>query len=406
MDPIQLLQEQITALIDQANAIANSAEALTTEQNQQVEDLLAQAETKKSELENRKRLAEFQNHLASPQPRAKPSPLTNTAPAIRTSKMTDEQRLDVFIATLPKGTRAINAANDVFQEAAGADGGYLLPVDKKTLISLMAPADLIHSRCDIITTTSNATSVPVDADPDWSSDLAATDVAEGAALVEDKASFGKVDALLAKSGVLVRVTREMLEDGTNIGSYITNKLARKLGWKLHAKAIAAALAAGGKITVPKTVGAPTGSAPDLANLQAMLSSMLMQNRANAVWLANPRLETSLQNLKIGDQPVYLIGGSLANPGPSKLMGLPIIFVEGMPAVGAEGDIALADFSTIWGVLKTQGPRIDSSVEAEFKNDTVLYRGYIRSVFVSKWSAPVTRPDGTTAGNVVTVATRA
>ena len=45
-------------------------------------------------------------------------------------------KLDRFVATLPKGLRAIsNAADDLFNEGTNADGKYLLPVDKRQMIS-------------------------------------------------------------------------------------------------------------------------------------------------------------------------------------------------------------------------------------------------------------------------------
>jgi len=171
------------------------------------------------------------------------------------------------------------------------------------------------------------------------------------------------------------------------------------------------LASGGKVTVAKTGGAAAGSPPDFANIKTMFAKMLVSNRTQAVWVANPALQSVFISLAMegaagGLYPLYLPAGGLAGQPHDMLLGRPIIYMDGLPAVGSEGDLFLVDPSTFWCVMKTQGPRIDSSIEAEFKNDTVLYRGYIRSVCVSKWAAVVTRPDATTAGNVVTLAVRA
>lgn len=150
-----------------------------------------------------------------------------------------------------------------------------------------------------------------------------------------------VTATLVKAGVLARVTQEMLEDTTGIGGYVSNKLARKLGWKLHARCIAAFLASGGKVVVAKTAGAVVGSPPDIDNILSMDVSMLDENRANAVWLANPRLKPSLSKLVLGQVPIFLPGG-FAQGIPDTLLGRPIMFVEGLPAVGAAGDLVFAD----------------------------------------------------------------
>lgn len=336
-----------------------------------------------------------------------------TAPAVvpaASPEVEDAVALDRFVAALPKGLRAIvNAAGDQFQEAANADGGYLLPVDKRKLISLIAPPTLIHSMCDTVYTGSNAVIVPTDADADWSTALDANDVAEGAALTEEKVAFGQVTATLTKAGALARVTREMLEDVSGIGSYVVEKLGRKLGWKLHARCVAAIQASGGKITVAKTGGAAVGSAPDIDNILQMDVSMLNENRSNGVWLANPKLKPYLAKLVLGQVPVFMSGGTsgagLADGIPDRLLGRPLFFVEGLPAVGTAGDLIFCDPTSMWQILKSAGPRLEASAEAEFVKDTVLYRGYVRSVCVSKWAATATRVDGSTVGNVVVLATR-
>lgn len=319
--------------------------------------------------------------------------------------------LDAFFGNLPRGARAIqNATGDVFQESAAGDGGYLLPVDKRALISLLLPADTCCAMCDQVFTQSNSITVPVDEDADWSTSLAAGDVAEGAALTESKAAFKSLDLTLAKRGVLTRVTREMLEDNSGIGEYAVNKIARKLAWKLHTVCISAFLASGAKKTIAKTTGAAVGSAPDLANIQKMWTGMLPDHRAGAVWLANPQLETVLQTLSVtgsggGVFPIYIPAGGLSEAPYGKLYGRPVMFMEGLPAIGTEGDLTLVAPSQFYLAMKQAGPRLGVSVDAEFKNDVVVYSGYIRAVCKSKFSAPITRADGSTAGTVVTVATR-
>jgi HK97 family phage major capsid protein len=318
--------------------------------------------------------------------------------------------LNAFFAALPKGFGAIqNTAGDVFQESQGADGGYLLPVDKRKFVSLIAPPTLMHSMCDTVFTPSNAVTLPIDSDTDWSTSLGANDVAEGAALTESKIGLGQVTATLVKAGALARVTREMLEDNTGIGEYVLGKIARKLAWRLHARCVTACLASGGKVTVAKTTGAAAGSAPDIDNILAMDVSMLDTNLANAVWLANPKLKPYLAKLVLGQVPVFMQGGTtgagLAQGIPDRLLGRPIFFVEGLPAVGTVGDLMLCDPTSMFQVLKTQGPRLEVSTEAEFVKDTVLYRGYVRSVCVSKWAATAQRADTSAVGNVVVLATR-
>jgi HK97 family phage major capsid protein len=385
--------------------LSNVATLQASEKPEDVETLvnvLDEAEKLQATIATKERAEKLQAHAAAPAP----VPVKRVAPAaVATPKL--QNKLDAFIAALPGGAHALkNAADDVFQEGQLADGGYLLPVDRRELVKLLAPVEMVHGLCDIIYTTSNATSVPVDEDPVWSSDLAAADVNEGAAPTEDKVAFGLRDLSLAKSMVYVRVTQEMLEDNTGIGAYVTGKLAEKLAWRLHAKAVAAFIASDAKVEVAKTTNAAAGSAPDLANIQAIWGSMLAPMRSKAVWLANPKLEAALQNLVIGTVPVYLPPTGIEGQPFGRLFGRPVMFIEGLPAVGTTGDIMLVDPSSFWLALKTQGARVEASAHAEFKNDIIAYKGAVRSGFKSKFSAPITRADATTAGNVVLLATRA
>lgn len=407
---IDALRQTALSFHQKAMAISDAAEAEGREMSQEevieVSNLTTQFDNLQAQVTTLEKLEAQAAMLNGGQGR-RTAPAPTGAPARVATVGNNANVLNAIVAAMPRGLHAVQAAaGDLFRESQSADGGILLPVDKRALISLLAPPDLIHGRCDITTTTSNAASLPIDADADWSADLAAADVAEGATVDEGKVAFGSVDAVLGKSMVIARVTREMLEDNTGIGEYVLNKLARKLAWKLHAKAITAFLASGGKVTVAKSAGAAAGSAPTLSNIQSMLTSLLTANRMAGVFLANPSLEPLLGNITIGNMPVYLPMGSIANEPYGKLYGRPIVFVDGLPAVGTTGDLAFVDPSTFWGVLKSVGPRVDMSTEAEFKNDIVVYKGSVRSHFVSKWSATVERPDGTDAGNIALVATRA
>lgn len=401
------LAEKIAKRIELLNSIktarndGTAVDALTA--------LVSEAEALSAEIVAEERADALVASLESPaRPQIKPSPVAS-APV---RKPTREAQVDAFYAALPRGERAlVAAANDIFQEAVPADGGYVIPVDKRELMKLIAPEGMVHTLCDTIFTGSNAVTLPLDEDAPWSASLDAGDVAEGAALTEEKIAFTTKTFTLSKAGALARVTNEMLSDVSGFGGYVQGKLGDKLSWKLHARAIAAFLASPAKKTIAKTVAAAAGSAPDLANVQAMWGGMLAQHKASAVWLANPLLEASLQNLRLADAngnvfPVYIPAGGISDSPYAKLYGRPIYFVEGMPAVGTEGDLSLVCPQTFYQVLKASGPRIEYSTEAEFKNDVVLYRGYIRSVCASKHTGLITRADGTTAGNVLTVGTRA
>jgi HK97 family phage major capsid protein len=393
---IDTMKEKLAQLLNEVKTLQSTDdEGAVTELTAKLDE----AEKLQASIVAQERAEKLVAHAAAPAPRIAKPAVTPAAPKL--------SNLDRFFGGMLPGREALrNAADDIFKESVLADGGYLLPVDRRELQKLIAPVELVHSLCDTIYSTSNATSVPVDEDPVWSANLGAADVNEGAAPTEDKVAFGLRDLSLTKSMVYVRVTNEMLDDSTGIGTYLTSKLSEKLAWALHAKAIAAFKASPAKITVAKTGGAAAGSAPDLANIQKIWTGMLAPMRQKAVWLINPALEPALQNLVIGTVPVYLPPTGIEGAPYGRIFGRPVMFTEGLSAQGTEGDVILVDPSSFWMGLKTSGARIEASAHVEFKNDIVAYKGAVRSGFLSKFSGKITRSDSTEAGNVVTLATRA
>lgn len=408
---LQEMREQYGALNTQVDALREQ-DAKTGDKGEDINATLTQLERLVNDIEAAERLENIQKRMSEPVRKTTPSGATAKKAA---TAFNDENEFFRAVANVqlrnqidPRLLR--NAGGDIAQEAQGADGGFLLPVDKRSLQTLLVPPDALCGKTDILLTPSNAVVLPIDDDPVWSSTMGSADVSEGGTLTETKPVFKSVTLSLVKKGVLVRITSEMLEDGTNIGPYVLNKTAQKLQWALDKACFAAFLAAGGKVTIAKTGGAGAGTAPDLANVQKMWTSMLVQHRSNAIWMANPQLETVLQKFSVtgansGIFPIYIPAGGISEAPYAKLYGRPIIFSELAPAIGTEGDLMLVDPSTFFCVMKSGGPRTDVSIHSEFAKDVVGYRSFVRVVCASKFSAKIVRGDGTDAGNVVTVGTR-
>jgi HK97 family phage major capsid protein len=412
MPNLNEMRESYASLTNRITELQNQ-DAKTGDAAVELDNALTEIERLAADIERQERFEAVQNKMGEPQ---RKTALPGATAKKKASAFEDDNQwfravADVALRNQIDPRLLRNAGGDVFQEAQGADGGFLLPVDKRSLQSLLVTPEAICGKTDILLTPSNAVTIPVDDDPAWSTAAGAADVSEGATLTEGKVQFKSLTLSLVKKGVLVRVTSEMLEDGTNIGPYVLGKTAQKLSWSLDKVCFAAFLASGAKIEIAKTVGAAAGSAPDILNVQAMWVKMLIQHRSNAVWLANPQLETALQKMYVtgassGVFPVYIPAGGLSEAPYAKLYGRPIIFSELCPAVGTTGDLMLVDPTSFFCVMKSGGPRTDVSIHSEFVKDVVAYRSYVRVVCASKFSAAITRGDGTTAGNVITVGTRA
>ena len=309
------------------------------------------------------------------------------------------------VATNPDAVRAAAAATYA-GEGTAADGGYLAPTEYSRILDVLlkGPESLL-GLCDNITALTNSIVLPVDEDAPWSvAGIAAANVAEGTVYGPSKPVFKSVQVSLAKYGVLVPVSEELLTDGVNVGGYVAQKSADKLQWKINVAAFAAFMASGAKIVAAKTTGAAVGSAPDIDNVLAMFGNVPTQLRDSAVWLANPRLQTTMMTYVIGQMPVFVPGGSLANAPNDMLLGKRIIWSELCSAVGTEGDLALVAPKAFYAVTKG-APQAAVSTHLYFDADQIAYKTSARVAIKSKFSAPITRPDSTTVGNVATLATR-
>lgn len=397
MDKLIQRRLEVAELVNKLSALKNR----TAAQNTDLDNAIEEFERLTAEIERQDRAANVAATLSTPQ-RRRTSPGSPGVPASRA-----EAELDGWVRNLAANPEAIrNAAGTYAGETTGADGGFLAPPEySRTLeVLLKGPASLL-GLCEEIITTSNSIVLPTDEDPPWSAaGIAAADVAEGAAYGQTKPVVKNVNVILGKTGVLVPVSEELLADGVNVGGYVAQKSADKLAWRLNAKAFSAFMASGAKIVAPKTSGSAAGSPPDMNNVLEMFGNIPAALRDSAVWLANPRLQGVMMTWTIGQTPVFVPGGSLANSPNDKLLGKPIIWTELCSAIGAEGDLMLVAPKAFYAVTKGQ-PKAAVSAHLFFDQDLVAFKCNARVAIKSKFSALITRPDGTKVGNVATLAAR-
>lgn len=396
MEKLIEARNETAAIVNGLMAVENRSEA----QNAELDAAMAKFETLTAEIDRQEKAAAINNVLAQPKARI-------SKPGAVTAPKAGALSLDQFVRAVATNPEQIRAAATTFgNETTGADGGYAVPAEySRTLETLLKGPESIVSLCDNITTLGNSIVLPVDEDPVWSAaGIQPADVAEGAAYGQTKPVIKQLTITLAKTGVIVPVSEEMLQDGVNIGAYVAQKSADKLQWKMNAKAMTAFLASGGLITVAKTGGAAAGSAPDLANVMSMWNSIPAQFRDSAVWIANPRLQTALMSLVIGQMPVFVPGGSLSNRPFDTLLGRPIIWSELCAAVGTVGDLCFVAPKLYYAVTKG-APQAAVSGHIWFDQDITAYKTSVRMAVKSKLSAVITRPDATTVGNCAVLATR-
>ena len=228
------------------------------------------------------------------------------------------------------------------RKGTDADGGFALVTDARSqILQAITGPDSLLGRLESLFTSGNSITLPVDEDPAWSgAGIHSHVVGESVAYTPTTPILKQLSITLAKKGVLVYVTDEMLSDVANIGDFVTRKSAEKLTYALNAAIFAEFLAGASIKTVAKTSGAASGSAPDLANIEAMWVGLHTGFRRNAIWLANPNLEPVLRSMVLANSynSLYMPPGGLAATPYATLMGKPLIFTELAAAIGTTGDL--------------------------------------------------------------------
>ena len=420
MKSIETLRAEALAHVEAAQNIqkvaADESRDITPDEQASITAHLDANDSLVSQLATAERLAAAAQNMAAPQRKTSPAaaPLKGTPgiSATENSKTWDFKGLGDYFGAVNKASqgvydpRLVKNATTYANEGTNADGGFLLPPDFRAGVQklLQGPTN-IFSKLDQIQTQNATITLPVDEDPDWSSQMAlGASLAENATITQVKPVFKQLQITPAKYGVVVPVTSEMLQDGTLIESYLPGKAASKVNWKLNALTYTALMASGSKLATAE--GAATvGQPPQLANLQNMWAALHTTYREDAVWLMNPLMETALQGFVVGNFPVYMPAGGISQSPYATLFGRPVIFSEVCAAVGTEGDAILFSPRSVYAVTKPEGIRVDVDRSIGFNEDMVYYRFIVRAAIKSKLSATVARPDATTCSNIVTTATR-
>lgn len=301
--------------------------------------------------------------------------------------------------------RAIRMAASTYgSEGVGADGGYAVPPDFRTMIlKKVQGEESLLSYTDQMTTTSNEIVLPVDETTPWQSSGGVTTawLGEGATLTGTKPALGAMNVRTNKLAALVPLTDELLADAASMDAYLANKVPDKITSALNAAIFsgtgvgqpAGILGAASAVTVAAE-GGQTAATVNFANITKMWSRMYAPLRAKGVWIINQDVEPQLFSLIVTGGspalPAYLPPGGLSDKPYGQLFGRPVIYSEFAPAVGTVGDITFADLSQYITVVKAGGVRSDVSVHLYFDQDVTAFRFILRVGGQPWWKTSIVR----------------
>ena len=300
----------------------------------------------------------------------------------------------------------------------GSGGGYLIPPEfREELMSVMVKKSIIRPRATIIPMRRRTVSIPVldQSDksalsagmPRWYGGLIFYWADEGSTKTASDAEFKEVTLIAKKLIGFTRASDELLDDAAvSLEAFLGGELGFTGGaaWMedysfLNGTGGAQPLGvlnSPGILLQARDTADAIGYDTDLVGM----CSKFLPSSGNGIWLASQSTIAKLLTMSgpSGNASYLWTGGTwgseAVNGMPNNLLGYPIEFTEKAPALGAQGDLGLYDFS-YYLIGDRQAPTIESTVFEAWANDKTSWR-LVHRVDGAPWlDEPLTFQDETT-----------
>lgn len=240
---------------------------------------------------------------------------------------------------------------NALQVGTSSEGGYLVPTEFETnLVKILVNLDPIRAGATVITTASDR-NIPIETSKGSFAYIAE----EGAYSVSSDPAFGQVSLSAFKSGGIVKVADELLQDSfVNLEQYLLEVAADRFNTLEETnfangdgsgkpKGIFATTSVGG-VSVPNTNAGST-SAITADNLVDVYHNLGRPYRQNATWVMNDATVKYLRKIKTGisGDTTYVWQPSLVAGQPDMILGRPVVVTGGAPTIASAAvTIALID----------------------------------------------------------------
>ena len=330
----------------------------------------------------------------------------------RTFDTFGQQLQSVFSAAMatrsgnPIDTRLVRAPTGA-SEVDPTGGGFLVQADFMEAIFMLAhDMGEILGRVNKVPISGNSNGLKINA-VDESSRTTGSRwggvqsywVGEGTTVAATKPKFRRVEFDLKKLFSLAYMTDELLQDSTALTAILGQAFAEEIMFMVE-DAIFEGTGAGQPLGVLNSsalvsVAKQNGQASATVlkeNIDGMWARLWNRSRKDAVWLINqdvlPQLFALNQVVGTGGAPVYLPPGGYSAAPYATLLGRPIIETEYNAAMGAPGDILLADLSQ-YTLIDKGGVNAATSMHIAFLTDEMVFRVTYRVDGKPMWTDPIT-----------------
>lgn len=275
----------------------------------------------------------------------------------------------------------------VHHESAGQDGFLVPPQMRQEVYDLMFDNSFVLGLTMPEPTMSNHVTSNVDESTPWSTTgVQAKWRAEGTQMTASRLLEKPRIVELNEIYAFVLATDELLEDQPRLSSRLTRKAGEALAYELDDSVIygngvgrpQGFMLSAALISVAKegSQAADTIVAGNIAKMFSRLYEPAGQGNRTA-WLYTPEAFAQLLLLTIGDQPMFIPPGRIADePNDGFLFGRRAYASDHNATLGDQGDIMLANFAGYEAYQKTGGLQSDVSMH--------LYFDYGINAFRWKW----------------------
>jgi HK97 family phage major capsid protein len=290
--------------------------------------------------------------------------------------------------------------------ATGSAGGVLIPQTQMTeIMSVAEPLTVVRSRATRIPMSTRSVKIPV---LDQTSATAGTPHFFGGinvAWTEEGGTIGENDPAWREAELVARelvgattVGNSLLKDVPALAAFLGSRrgFPGAIAWKedfafLRGDGVGKPLGIVNAACTKAVTRASTNHIKfdDLANMEAGFMG------EEPVWIGSisAKAELMLMNGPSGN-PSYLWGNA-ATGVPNTLLGHPILWTDKLPALGALGDLILADLSYYLVGTLEEGTTLESSPHQKFTSNKTVFR-IVHRVDGQPWlSKVITLTDGTT-----------
>lgn len=219
--------------------------------------------------------------------------------------------------------------------------------------------------------------------------------AEADTVTASKPKVGKIDLQLEDLMGLAYATNRVLRDGTALGAILERAFASEFAFVVddeifRGNGVGQML---GFHSSPAlvTVAAEGGQAADsvvAANVTKMYARMPARLIGGSAWFVNLETLPQLMVMTLGQQPIYLPGGSIANAPYGLLLGRPVIPIEQASAIGDVGDINFVNLNE-YMVITKGGIEAAESMHVRFLYNEMAFRWVYRINGQPLWKSALT-----------------